>query len=254
MHDRADAGQQEFDEELRQLLEALGELTRTHHPAELVALTREQLRTTEMRAYAKGWQDAEETLRPALERARAVLARRLRLVHSADGPDRPSRPADILHFPRRGAGEEDAVTGADPEPDGPGAPEEPDRETAAAPGERDASADGAVRTEPGADRTDRGAGGAEAAARPVRRPGPRERPAQPGEPPPEQPPRPAFDRKNPHSRSPTIPPLRRNPPRPRRGAGGREEAGERGEEHAGEQPAEEPGPERPEPRKSCGHE
>ncbi|MHC0429966.1 hypothetical protein ACX6XY_07235 [Streptomyces sp. O3] len=248
MHDRIDAEQREFDEELRGLLAALDELTREQQsPIDLAALLQERLRQAELRAYAKGWQDAEETLRPELQKARAVLASRLRLVHSSD------RPADVLPFPRpRPAGDaaarsterDDVREAVRDDADGPaevaaagGVAEGTAQEGSE--GDADWSADEPSKAAADADADADAESAAEATApkryrRPARR---RERTPQgtaeaDGDMGPESAdaPQPVFDRKNPQSRTPTIPPISRRVPRPRT-------------------VADEP----PEPKKSCGN-
>lgn len=101
MHGRiGDDEQAMSDEDFEALLSACEEPSGDRPTDEHVTLTAEQLRRAELAAYAKGWQDAEEAIRPELERAREALTRRLRIVHSAD------RPADILPFRRPSEGDE----------------------------------------------------------------------------------------------------------------------------------------------------
>ncbi|MGD9485034.1 hypothetical protein WDH52_17555 [Streptomyces sp. TRM70308] len=93
MPDREQGEREDFDRDLRALLTTLDALAEEHSPADLVILTRAELERREFRAYAGGWQDAEETLRPLVDDARAAGARRLRLIASESGP------ADVLTFP-----------------------------------------------------------------------------------------------------------------------------------------------------------
>ncbi|MBW1601336.1 hypothetical protein JJV70_04300 [Streptomyces sp. JJ66] len=125
MPDQDQGEREDFDRDLRALLSTLDALAEDHSPADLVILPRAELERREFRAYASGWQDAEETLRPALEDARATRTRRLRVVPSDSGQ------ADVLTFPLHQQGEH-AVTEPLPEADADAPPPPP-----AAPGAPD---------------------------------------------------------------------------------------------------------------------
>ncbi|MFC8271693.1 hypothetical protein ACFUJR_03950 [Streptomyces sp. NPDC057271] len=79
------------------LLALLGELLEKHAPEEVAVVLREELDRRETAAYASGWRDAAEAYAPALEEARRLGRRPLRLVGRTPGQ------AAVIPFPHERA-------------------------------------------------------------------------------------------------------------------------------------------------------
>ncbi|MFD1828589.1 hypothetical protein ACFSJS_02775 [Streptomyces desertarenae] len=97
MPDRDRMEPEEYERTLAELLASLDALADRYSPADLVVLPRAEVERREFRAYASGWQDAEEALRRAAEEAGRSPAERFR-------PPPDTGPADILTFPLHRAG------------------------------------------------------------------------------------------------------------------------------------------------------